>query len=61
MGGFGIVGIPERSVLALLEMDLKNLNIISNLAGIADWGIGLMLQKRQVSKMNASYVGKQVN
>jgi len=45
MGGFGIVGIPENGVFALIDMGVKDINIISNLAGIADYGIGLMLQK----------------
>lgn len=58
MGGFGVVGIPENGVLAMIERKLKNLRIVSNIAGIADWGIGLLLQHNQVVEMNASYVGE---
>ena len=58
MGGFGIVGIPENGVLTMVEKGLKNIRIISNVAGIADWGIGLLLRKKQVAEMNASYVGE---
>jgi len=58
MGGFGIVGIPENAVLAMVERNLTGIRIVSNVAGIADWGIGLLLNKHQVSEMNASYVGE---
>ena len=58
MGGFGIAGIPENGVLALIEKGTKKLKIISNVAGITDWGIGLLLEKFQVSDMFASYVGE---
>jgi len=58
MGGFGIVGIPENGVLAMIEKKLKKIRIVSNIAGIADWGIGLLLQHDQVVEMNASYVGE---
>jgi len=58
MGGFGVVGIPENGVLAMIEKKVKDVRIVSNIAGISDWGIGLLLQKGQVSEMNASYVGE---
>jgi 3-oxoacid CoA-transferase len=58
MGGFGVVGIPENGVLAMIEKKLKGIKIVSNIAGIADWGIGLLLQNDQVVEMNASYVGE---
>jgi 3-oxoacid CoA-transferase len=58
MGGFGIVGIPENGVLAMVKKKLRNINIVSNIAGLADWGIGLLLKDRQVVMMNASYVGE---
>ena len=58
IGGFGLCGIPENSISALVELGVKNLTIISNNAGVDDFGIGLMLQKRQVKKMISSYVGE---
>ena len=58
MGGFGIVGIPENGVLAMVERKLKHIHIVSNIAGIGDWGIGLLLTDLQVDSMNASYVGE---
>jgi 3-oxoacid CoA-transferase len=58
MGGFGIVGIPENGVFALIDLGVKDISIISNVAGISDYGIGLLLQKGQVKRMNASYVGE---
>jgi 3-oxoacid CoA-transferase subunit A len=57
-GGFGLSGIPENSIKALLEKDLKGLTCISNNAGVDDFGIGLMLKKRMVKKMISSYVGE---
>jgi 3-oxoacid CoA-transferase subunit A len=57
-GGFGLSGIPENSIAALLKMDLEGLTCISNNAGVDDFGIGLMLQKRMVKKMISSYVGE---
>ncbi|EOZ95584.1 Succinyl-CoA:3-ketoacid-coenzyme A transferase subunit A [Indibacter alkaliphilus LW1] len=57
-GGFGLSGIPENSIKALLEMDLSGLTCISNNAGVDDFGIGLMLQKKMVKKMISSYVGE---
>jgi 3-oxoacid CoA-transferase A subunit len=58
IGGFGLCGIPENSIAALVERGIKNLTCISNNAGVDDFGIGLMLQKRQVKKMISSYVGE---
>ena len=58
MGGFGIVGIPENGVLSMVERGLKGIRIVSNVAGIPDWGIGLLLKGKQVIQMNASYVGE---
>ncbi len=58
MGGFGLSGIPENCIQALLEKDIKGLTIISNNAGVDDFGIGLLLQKRMVKKMISSYVGE---
>eukprot|EP00826_Nyctotherus_ovalis_P055733 TRINITY_DN742_c0_g3_i28.p1 TRINITY_DN742_c0_g3~~TRINITY_DN742_c0_g3_i28.p1 ORF type:complete len:469 (-),score=149.80 TRINITY_DN742_c0_g3_i28:92-1498(-) len=58
MGGFGLVGIPENGVLAMIEKQVKNIRIVSNIAGTSDWGIGLLLKDRQVIEMNASYVGE---
>jgi len=58
LGGFGLCGIPENSINALVNKGLKNLTCISNNAGVDDFGIGLMLQQRQVKKMISSYVGE---
>ncbi len=58
LGGFGLCGIPENCIAALVEKGSKNLTCISNNAGVDDFGIGLMLQGRQVKKMIASYVGE---
>lgn len=58
LGGFGLCGIPENSIAALVKLGTKNLTCISNNAGVDDFGIGLMLQKRQVDKMISSYVGE---
>lgn len=58
LGGFGLSGIPENSIATLLKMGVKNLTCISNNAGVDDFGIGLMLQTRQVRKMISSYVGE---
>jgi 3-oxoacid CoA-transferase A subunit len=58
LGGFGLCGIPENCIAALVEKGVKNLTCISNNAGVDDYGIGLMLQKRQVKKMISSYVGE---
>ncbi len=60
LGGFGLCGIPENCINALVEKDVKELTCISNNAGVDDFGIGLMLHKHQVKKMIASYVGENV-
>ncbi len=58
LGGFGLCGIPENCIAALVELGVNNLTCISNNAGVDDFGIGLMLQKKMVKKMIASYVGE---
>jgi 3-oxoacid CoA-transferase subunit A len=58
LGGFGLCGIPENSIAALVAKGCKNLTCISNNAGVDDFGIGLMLQQKQVAKMISSYVGE---
>ncbi len=58
LGGFGLCGIPENSINALVQKGVKNLTCISNNAGVDDFGIGLMLKTRQVKKMISSYVGE---
>ncbi len=58
LGGFGLCGIPENSIQELLRLGVKDLTCISNNAGVDDFGIGLLLQKRQVKKMISSYVGE---
>jgi 3-oxoacid CoA-transferase A subunit len=58
LGGFGLCGIPENTIAALVEKGITNLTCISNNAGVDGFGIGLMLEKRQVKKMISSYVGE---
>ena len=58
MGGFGLSGIPENCITALLQKGIRDLTIVSNNAGVDDFGIGLFLQKRMVKKMISSYVGE---
>ncbi len=58
LGGFGLCGIPENSIGQLVKLGTKNLTCISNNAGVDDYGIGLMLQAKQVKKMISSYVGE---
>lgn len=58
LGGFGLCGIPENCIAALVKKGVKGLTCISNNAGVDDFGIGLMLQTRQVKKMISSYVGE---
>lgn len=58
VGGFGLCGIPENLILALVEKGVKNLSIISNNCGVDDWGLGLLLKNRQIKKMIGSYVGE---
>jgi 3-oxoacid CoA-transferase subunit A len=58
LGGFGLCGIPENLIAALRKKGTKNLTLVSNNAGVDDFGIGLLLQSKQVKKMIASYVGE---
>jgi 3-oxoacid CoA-transferase subunit A len=58
VGGFGLCGIPEQLIIALRDSGIKNLTCISNNAGVDDWGLGLLLQTRQIKKMISSYVGE---
>jgi len=58
LGGFGLCGIPENCIAALVQKGVRDLTCISNNAGVDDFGIGLMLKKKQVRKMISSYVGE---
>ncbi|RSK57865.1 CoA transferase subunit A [Bacillus canaveralius] len=58
VGGFGLVGIPEQLILALVDKGTKELTVISNNCGTDDWGLGLLLKNRQIKKMIGSYVGE---
>src|SRR5436190_23964813 len=58
VGGFGLCGIPENLINALVERGVKGLTCVSNNAGVDDWGLGLLLQTRQVRKMISTYVGE---
>lgn len=58
LGGFGLCGIPENSIAELVRKNVKNLTCISNNAGVDDFGLGLLLQKKQIKKMISSYVGE---
>ncbi|MDA9225427.1 CoA transferase subunit A [bacterium] len=58
LGGFGLCGIPENSIAQLVKMGVKDLTCISNNAGVDDFGLGLLLQKKQIKKMISSYVGE---
>ena len=60
LGGFGLCGIPENCIAALVRKGVKNLICISNNAGVDDFGLGLLLQTRQIKKMMSSYVGENV-
>jgi len=57
-GGFGLCGIPENLILALRDSGVRNLTVISNNAGVDDFGLGLLLKSRQIRKMISSYVGE---
>src|ERR1044071_8612615 len=57
-GGFGLCGIPENLILALRDSGVKDITAISNNAGVDDWGLGLLLQTRQLKKMISSSVGE---
>jgi 3-oxoacid CoA-transferase subunit A len=58
LGGFGLSGIPENAINELVKLNVKNLTCISNNAGVDDFGLGLLLQKKQIDKMISSYVGE---
>jgi 3-oxoacid CoA-transferase subunit A len=58
IGGFGLCGIPENSIAQLVKLGVKNLTCISNNAGVDDFGLGLLLQTKQIKKMISSYVGE---
>lgn len=58
LGGFGLCGIPENAINALVEKGIKNLTCISNNAGVDDFGLGLLLKRKQIKKMLSSYVGE---
>ena len=58
LGGFGLCGIPENSIAELVQKGISNLTCISNNAGVDDFGLGLLLQQKQIKKMISSYVGE---
>lgn len=58
LGGFGLCGIPENCIQALVDIGVKDITCISNNAGVDDFGLGLLLQKKQIKKMISSYVGE---
>ena len=58
LGGFGLCGIPENCISAIVKKGIKNLTCISNNAGVDDFGLGLLLQTKQIKKMISSYVGE---
>jgi 3-oxoacid CoA-transferase subunit A len=58
VGGFGLCGIPEQLIIALRDSGVKELTCVSNNAGVDDWGLGLLLQTKQIKKMVSSYVGE---
>ncbi len=58
VGGFGLCGIPEQLIIALRDSGVTGLTAVSNNAGVDDWGLGLLLQSRQIRKMVSSYVGE---
>src|SRR5580700_2161539 len=57
-GGFGLCGIPENLILAIRDSEVRGITVISNNCGVDDWGLGLLLQTRQIRKMVSSYVGE---
>ena len=61
LGGFGLCGIPENSIAELVKKGVSNLTCISNNAGVDDFGLGLLLQQKQIKKMISSYVGETTN
>jgi 3-oxoacid CoA-transferase subunit A len=58
LGGFGLCGIPENSIAELVRLGVRNITCISNNAGVDDFGLGLLLQQKQIKKMISSYVGE---
>ena len=58
VGGFGLCGIPENLIAALVRRGVQNLTVVSNNCGVDDWGLGLLLKTRQIRKMVSSYVGE---
>lgn len=58
LGGFGLCGIPENSITQLVKLGVTGLTCISNNAGVDDFGLGLLLQGKQIKKMISSYVGE---
>ena len=58
VGGFGLCGIPEHLIIALRDSGVQNLTCVSNNAGVDEWGLGLLLQTKQIKKMLSSYVGE---
>ena len=58
LGGFGLCGIPENAISELVRLGVKDLTCISNNAGVDDFGLGLLLQQKQIKKMISSYVGE---
>jgi len=58
VGGFGLCGIPEKSIAALVQKGIKDLTVVSNNCGVDNWGLGLLLANQQINKMIASYVGE---
>ena len=58
VGGFGLCGIPENLIAALVRRGVKRLTVVSNNCGVDDWGLGLLLRTRQIRKMVSSYVGE---
>jgi 3-oxoacid CoA-transferase subunit A len=57
-GGFGLVGIPEKLIQGIREKGVRNLTVISNNCGVDEWGLGILLQNKQIRKMVSSYVGE---
>ena len=57
-GGFGLCGIPENLIAALVRKNVRNLTVVSNNCGVDDWGLGLLLANKQIKKMMSSYVGE---
>lgn len=58
VGGFGLCGIPEKAIAALVQKGTKDLTVVSNNCGVDDWGLGLLLANKQIKKMVASYIGE---